>query len=254
MENLKGYAVVIVDILANTSLTPEILVAKPESVVAARMTDAWQAYQDFGENAWVIGDVWQREEFKDVPTKRSNSPYLFVKENTATKLTNQKVIVATNNGTENMCLALNKEACAVYTGSFRNLSALVDFLHVRHAHNPEEKLLILASGEIQLGERPHDRDEDYVFSLFLRSMLLGTVQPQEAESVKQQIDRIWRTEYAPLNKQAGVSQERTDGDIAYVVTSDTCSVVPQCLPIAAKPYMRIVPADMSGSGTQNSVG
>lgn len=128
MPTLQGYCVVIVDIYANTSLTTEIVMAQPKYVVASRVADAWNTYQDIGGSAWVIGDVDQRPEFATIATKASNSPFLFTQEQTAKKLLGQDVIIATNNGTASMCLALDRQANAVFAASLRNIEVAEAFL------------------------------------------------------------------------------------------------------------------------------
>lgn len=108
--------------------------------------------------------------------------------------------------------------------------------------HPKELLLILASGERQLGKLPPLRNEDNVFSLFLRQVLLDKAQRKEVERIKRHLADVLRTEYARLNYAAQLSEERIEGDIGEVLRTDMCPVVPQCLSISGKSYVQIIAA------------
>lgn len=239
LPSLNGYHVCVVDILANTSLLPEILAAKPKLLVVTRVDDARAAYDDLGKNTWVIGDIDKRPDFVSVKTKSSNSPYRFQKDNTVAQLAGRNVVCATNNGTKNMYLALEKHADAVYAVSFRNMTAVKDLLRRLKEQKPDRKLLLLASGEIQLGILPPDRDEDRVFAEYFRRVLLGEATEEDGNICYEQIRDISYTEYAKLDAKNGIPKEQIEGDYVFVTTADTTDAVPQAIPIAGKNYLCI---------------
>lgn len=239
VASLRGYSVVVIDILANTSLLPEILAARPKLLVVTRVDDACAAYDDLGENTWVIGDIDQRPDFVRVKTKSSNSPYLFQKDNTPAKLVGRNVVCATNNGTKNMYLAVEKQADVIFTVSFRNVTAVKNMLTQLKEQKSDMKLLLLASGEMQLGILPPDRDEDRVFAEYFRRVLLGEATEQDEKITKELIRDIWYTEYKQLNAKNNIPKEQIEGDYIFITTSDATTTIPQCFSIKGKPYIRV---------------
>lgn len=239
VESLEGQTVVIIDVFAHTSLLPEILAAGPARLVVCRVDDARTAYDDLGTGTWVIGDVDQLPEFAHIQTKSSNSPYRFQTDNTAAILANRSVVCATNNGTRVESVALEKHADTVLTASFRNISAVQRHLAHMYTSNPDTKLLIVASGEIQLGVLPPDRDEDRVFAEYFRRVLLGQTGEEDGITACKRIRDIWYTEYAALNAKHGIPKEQIDGDYLFVTTQDTTIAVPQCVRIDGKRYLGV---------------